>query len=77
MTPQEEFDQKYINATEIVQRLNCNRTAILYERLKGRLPGSMQVGNKGEFFWVRADIAPYLDAWEQRLQVSRAKRASV
>ena len=64
---QVEFDEKYITATEIMQQLQINRSAIKYARNSGKLPNSIVANDGHLYLWIRKDIQPVLDAWKTKL----------
>lgn len=55
-----EFDVNYVTSTEMMKRLNVNRTTILYYRRTGILPGSFNVPGTRGFIWYRKFIEPYI-----------------
>lgn len=68
---QQEFDAKYITATEVMQRLNISRTALLYARRSNKLPQPIVVNDGRVFIWERQVIQSYLDSWKMILDARR------
>lgn len=70
---QKEFDDKYITAHEIVERLQISRIAILNAKKSGRLPQPIMIPGLKTQLWVRRAIAKSLDGWERNLQDRRGR----
>lgn len=73
---QEEFDKKYITASEIVDRLNVSRIAIVTAKKRGILPTPIVLPGLKTQLWVRSAIKRNLDEWEKNLEYRRSKVAS-
>jgi hypothetical protein len=78
LTPQTEFDQKYISSVEICAELAVTRSAVLIRRAAGKLPDGIELRRNGDqavplvVLWERERIRPHLDAWK----ADRAGRAA-
>lgn len=60
-TPQQRFEEHYITAQEIMDRMDVTRPTVL-TKMKGRFP-SIKIGNT--YFWERTvDCSTFIDAWE-------------
>lgn len=68
---QQRFNEVYITATEICERLNVSRPAILMARRRNQLPNPIDVCQQRIFVWERATIEPYLASWEKLLTKRR------
>ena len=71
---QEEFNERYITSTEIMQTLGITRTAMLAARRSAKLPDPIDIHGK-IFIWERAPLQPYLAAWKMVLEVRRGATA--
>lgn len=60
---QKEFDEKYINTSEIVERLGIERASIGYAMKKGLLPPPIHA-NKKTYLWLRSEVEPRLEKWK-------------
>lgn len=72
---QAKFDEMYISASEIEERLKVNRCSITFAHQRGSLPQPIVVGDRTNI-WLRAEAEPFIRAWEKRLLEVRAKRKS-
>lgn len=70
---QKTFDEEYITTSEIQKRVNVTRSTILQARRRGLLPNPIIVPGNGAFIWKRADVEPYLQAWEVSLACRRGE----
>ena len=71
LTPQKEFDSKYITAGEILSTLDISRPTLEYARRTNKLPNPIVVNNGRLHIWLRSEITPYLDAWNTILSARR------
>ncbi len=67
---QEEFDEKYITTTGIMEYLDVNRSTVHYARVNGRLPEPISVHGQ-IYIWERSSVDPYLAAWKSLLDTRR------
>lgn len=78
MTPQEEFDSKYVTANELQQEMGVSRSSVMHARQAGKLPEPIVLRGIGAFVWERNVITPYMDDWRillaSRRQGSAKKR---
>lgn len=76
MTPQEEFDAKYITSTEICTTLEVTRASVVNARERGDLPEPVRInrpnGDPHIMLWLRADAAPFVERWRVKLTEARA-----
>jgi hypothetical protein len=76
VTPQEEFDAKYISSTEICRDLGVTRASIVNARNRNALPEPVQVrranGDPHIMLWLRDEAAPFLERWKAELAAGRA-----
>lgn len=70
-TAQDRFSRIYISSAEIQKKLELTRSALLYARKTGKLPGAIDVSEGRIFVWERETIQPYLDAWQMVLNARR------
>lgn len=68
---QTKFNETYITASEMCERLKITRTSLLQARRRGQLPNPIDVCQQRIFVWERKAVEPYLDAWEQILKIRR------
>lgn len=61
---QARFDAMYITSTALMQEVGVSRTAMLYARQRGWLPGAIVVNDGQLYLWEREAIKPYLEAWK-------------
>lgn len=73
LSPQEDFDRRYITSTEIQRELGVERSTILYARRRGMLPEPIIVQGVRAFIWERDKIRPYLNAWRLSLRSRRGE----
>lgn len=69
---QEEFNRKYITASEIKDILGVTRTAIVLARKRGTLPPAIMVDNNVISMWERDFIMPYIEEWKTKLASRRS-----
>lgn len=74
---QDRFDTFYITSAEIMQRLNVTRSAILYARKTGKLPGAIEVQPGTLYIWERQTVEPYISAWKLMLDARRGDTINV
>jgi predicted DNA-binding transcriptional regulator AlpA len=67
------FDKNYITSAEIMQRLDISRSAILYARKTGKLPGAIEVQPGVLYIWEREKVEPYIGAWKMLLDARRGE----
>lgn len=67
---QQEFDERYITSSEIMEKLDVTRPTILFARRTGKLPNPIDIRNK-IFIWERAKVTPYIEAWKIILDARR------
>jgi hypothetical protein len=76
VTPQEEFDAKYITSTEICRDLDVTRASVTNARDRGALPEPVRInranGDPHIMIWLRAEAEPHIAAWRLELQAKRA-----
>lgn len=76
MTPQEEFDAKYITSTEICTTLEVTRASVVNARERGDLPEPLRInrpsGDCHIMFWLREEASPYVERWRVKLAEARA-----
>lgn len=72
MTPQKQFDAKYITSSEIRKRLQVARCTITLAHRRGLLPDPINVGG-ALHLWERTTVEPYLTAWELMLKARRGQ----
>lgn len=65
------FNETYISSIELQKDLRVTRSAILYARRKGLLPGPIVVNNWHLILWERVVLQPYIDEWRERLNARR------
>lgn len=68
---QTKFNETYITASEICERLQITRPSLLQARRRGQLPDPINVCQQRIFIWERKAIESYLDAWEKILKIRR------
>lgn len=66
MTPQQKFNEMYIDASEIRKRLGIGRSSVAGARKRGQLPDPIITGDKKVFLWERAMVEPLIKAWEDK-----------
>lgn len=67
MSLQEEFETNYITSAEVLEFVGCNRSALRYEVLSGRLPECILLNANGTTrLWRRTDMVPAMEAWKLR-----------
>ena len=71
------FDKNYITSVEIMQRLSVSRSAILYARKTGKLPGAVEVQPGVLYIWEREKVEPFIQAWKVMLDARRGEIANV
>lgn len=74
MSPQEEFDAKYITSTEICRDLGVTRASVSNARDRGALPEPVRIGRAHShvMIWLREEAAPHIERWRSELQAKRA-----
>lgn len=75
MTAEQEFKLKYVTTREIVDRVGCDRSSVLYRRLKGDLKDGMQLNSQGEFFFPRAINEEFINRWAAETAKQKEVRA--
>jgi hypothetical protein len=72
LTAQEEFDDRYVTSAEICVDMGVTRSSVVNRRKAGGLPGAIEIktrdGGIHLLIWVRADVAPHLEAWRSQLR---------
>lgn len=68
---QKEFDAKYITANEICKSMNLTRASIYSAQKRGILPPPIVVYGSKTHVWVREEVQPNLDKWNNALQIRR------
>lgn len=71
---QQEFNAKYITATEIIETLEVSRSSVHAARVQGRLPNAIDLHGQ-IYIWERSRITPYLNAWKVMLDTRRGVAA--
>lgn len=70
---QTEFDSLYMTSSEICSRLNVKRSSVVIARQRGALPDPIVVQGCKIHIWKRADVMPYVRAWETQLKIRRGE----
>ncbi len=63
---QQEFDKKYITASEVMDILQISRAGFLYQRRAGKLPNAILVNDGRVVIWLRAEIESIVEQWRER-----------
>lgn len=71
MVNQQQFDEMFISSTEIYQRLNINRSALLYARKAQNWPEPISVKGLSLHLWNREQVTPLIEEWEAKLNRRR------
>lgn len=69
-TAQQEFDAKYITASEVMRTLGISRATLAYARAH-KLPEPIIANDGNLFIWEREAVKPFLDAWKLALTARR------
>jgi predicted DNA-binding transcriptional regulator AlpA len=75
LSPQEEFDLKYITSTEIINDLQVARSSLLMAQRKGLFPEPIVIPGVKMSIWIREDIQENLAAW--RIMLNKRRGNSV
>lgn len=80
MSPQEEFNAKYVTSTELCQELGISRSSLANRRTAGGLPGAIDVprpdGTAHVVLWLRDQVAPHVEAYRAQLAQRRGGAAA-
>lgn len=63
---QQEFDKKYITASEVMDILQISRAGFLYQRRMGKLPNAILVNDGRVVIWLRAEIESIVEQWRKK-----------
>lgn len=70
---QEQFNQRYITASEIMETLGISRAGFLYARRSERLPEAPICVNHGRLLiWLRSEVEPILTIWKEELDARKS-----
>jgi hypothetical protein len=70
---QAEFDTIYITSSEICSTLNVKRSTLVMAKHRGQLPEPIVVNGCNMHIWKRADVMPYIKAWDLQLRTRRGE----
>ena len=68
---QQEFDEKYITAHEIMESVGICRTSLKHARDTGKLPEPIVLAKGQLLVWKRNDVSQYLEAWKTIVKTRR------
>ncbi len=69
LSPQAEFDAKYITSREILQLVKVSEVTLYKARRDGKLPEPIVVNHI--YIWDRARVNPALLAWKEAVETRR------
>lgn len=71
ITPQQEFDSRYITSAALAKELRVSRAAICQAVARGLLPNAIKINDGQITIFLRENVKPFADAWKVILDVKR------